>query len=55
MPALLQAIFYQYRQFDFFWFFISRPISVKRRSPFNKELIAKDFMLNQTWKNGNIW
>ena len=39
----------------FFWFFISRPMSLKRRSPFNKELIAKDFMLNQTRKNGNIW
>ena len=39
----------------FFWFFISRPMSLKRRFPFNKELIAKDFMLNQTRKNGNIW
>ena len=38
-----------------FWFFISRPLSLKRRFPFNKELIARDFMLNQTPKNGIIF
>ena len=40
---------------SFFGFFISRPLSLKRRFPFNKELIARDVILNQTPKNGNIF